>query len=111
MGREVNLDEVRNDFHNQVLKMRSVERILDSKDFELAFKKANEHQLDMLSMILISMNNIGAVRQWIRDLIEEPLGLRSYRALRDLAKNENVPRYSRLNRDQLIRALEKKRDL
>jgi hypothetical protein len=106
----ITLRDIRDDFHNQVLRMRSMERILESREFEQAFKKANEKQIDLLHLTLMS-HHVDAARQWIRDLIEEPLGLRSYRALRDLAKNENVPRYSRLNRDQLIRALEKKRDL
>ena len=110
MGGEVTCASVREELHSAILKMRSLERMLESKEFEIAFKKATDEQVKTLQSML-KAQSVLAVRRWIRDLIEEPLGLRSYRALRDLAKNENVPRYSRLNRDQLIRALEKKRDL
>lgn len=104
------LEEVRNDFHNQVLKLRAIERLLDSSDFEIAFRKATEPQRDVLQVMLKSQA-VTCVRRWVQDLIEEPLGVKSFRTLRELAKRANVPRYSRLNRDQLIRALEKKRDL
>lgn len=110
MGREMKLEEVRNDFHNQVLKLRAIERLLDSSDFEIAFRKATEPQRDVLQVMLKSQA-VTCVRRWVQDLIEEPLGVKSFRTLRELAKWANVPRYSRLNRDQLIRSLEKKRDL
>lgn len=108
MGREVN--EIRLDFHNQVLKLRAIERLLDSRDFEIAFRKATEPQRDVLQVMLKSQA-VTCVKRWVQDLIDEPLALKSFRTLRELAKQANVSRYSRLNRDQLIRALEKRRDL
>ena len=106
MGREVG--EIRSDFHNQLLKMRSIERTLDSREFEIAFRKATDHQRGVLDVMLKSQLAT-CVKRWVQDLIEEPLGVKSFRTLRELAKQANVPRYSRLNRDQLIRALEKLR--
>lgn len=94
------------DFHARTLRMRAVERILDSKDFEIAYLKASEHQKDRLNFILLGPC-LESIRDWVASLIEEPLQLCSYRALRKLAQQENVMRYSRMSRDELIRRLEK----
>ena len=83
--------------------MRAVLRIAETKDFAIAYDRANEDQKSKL----ISISTAKDMRVWIALVMDSPLSSLSYRKLRDLAKQDNVHNYSRLDRDGLIRELER----
>lgn len=98
--------ELRSQFHSRTLEIRAIDRLLDTDKFSDAYNMASEQQQKDIESILKS-DNCRLVRQWILDILSGPVKYWSFRRLRDAAKNENVPRYSRLDRDALIKALEK----
>ena len=105
MGREVM--ELQNRVHRRMLEWRSLDAFILTERFEDAYKRATGPEVDRLILILKS-GQLEAVRQWAKDRMAGPLRFQSYRQLRDLGRRENVQRWSRLTRDELIAALEKK---
>lgn len=87
--------------HNQILKLRSIERILKSDSFEIAYKKASSEDKKKLDWILKTqyLNNL---RSWIFKINEQSLETMSSRRLRELCKQYSVPYWSRLDKLEMI---------
>lgn len=90
----------------RLLMIRAMYRILESAKFEQAAEKATDKQLERLEVILKS-DSITDLKNWIRDTIDLPLVLRPLRELQELARQKMIPKYSRMTKGQLVRALEK----
>lgn len=103
----MSLRELRSQFHNKTLEIRSIDRLIDTYKFEDAYKLANDQQKEEIALIL-KLHSCALIKKWIRDILSGPIRYWSYRRLREAAKNENIHRYSRLDRDDLIAALEAK---
>jgi len=99
------LEEVRHWIHRVMLEWRAIDSLLETEKFENAYARADEAQCNRLPMILKS-GRIDTLRRWIKDCLAGPLKFQSYRQLRELAKQANVPRWSRLTRDEILEALE-----
>jgi hypothetical protein len=82
-----------------------MDRILEMPVFEQALAKASDDQRKQLDLILTSGNSVG-LRLWIKETLSCPLHLKSYREIRDMARNENIPNYSRKSKNQLIKDLQ-----
>lgn len=91
--------------HDRMLSLRALDAFVTSPRFERAFDEAAPHHKQALEMILKS-EDVDALRQWAADRLAGPYGEWSYRQLRDKAKELNIPRWSRLDRDELQLALE-----
>lgn len=98
------LDQATDTIRHRCSSLRAVLRIAETKAFGIAFEQASEDHRKLL--ILISTPR--AMREWIAKANGRPLETLSYRRLREMGKNANLFNYSRLTRDELIAALEKK---
>ena len=92
-------------FHKKTLRMRAIDRILCTREFEDALERAGESEIISLHRILEQLD-IPILQQWIFELLYGPMEHLSHRQLRELAKNMNVSRWSRLSKDELIEELE-----
>lgn len=92
------------------LELRAVHRLLLQPKFEDIFAKATKADVDKLVSILKSGCTAKHVKDWMASVVRSPLALKSYRELREMGKLENVPNYSRITRNELIKALEKKNE-
>ena len=101
------IQEVRNRVHQHMLEWRAIDALIDSDKFDEAYHAATIEQRDRLIVILKS-GQLEPVRRWVKERLAGPLHHQSYRQLREQGKRENVPRWSRLTRDELIDILEKK---
>lgn len=99
-----NLLEAMSNVHKTMLEWRAFDTLLTTDRFEAAIKASTGEHLDDLEVILKS-GRTERLKRWIKDRLAGPLKFRPYRQLRELAKRENVPRWSRLDRDELIAAL------
>lgn len=91
---------------SRLLMLRAMYRILESSKFEDAVAKATDKQFEQLEVILKSDSVIN-LRNWIKEALDLPLILRPIRELQDLARDKMIPKYSRMTKAQLVRALEK----
>lgn len=103
----MNLGDVQSFFHKRALESRAIDALIYTERFEAAFQLATEqHQSELV--VILKSNSIARLRAWIKERLAGPLKFASYRQLRLRAQKENVPRWSRLDRDGLLEALEKK---
>jgi hypothetical protein len=101
------LPETQKKVHEKMLEWRAVDSLVASDKFEDAFSRAREGHLDHLTVILRS-GQLEGLKQWIKERLAGPLKFQSYRQLRELGKRANIPRWSRLTRDELLEILEAK---
>ena len=88
------------------LALRAMSRVLETQRFEQAVTKATDAQLSQLSLILES-DSIDRLRVWIKEALAFPVHMKTIRELKELARDRFIPKYSRMSRSQLIKALEK----
>ena len=98
--------DIQHRLRRRLLEVRAMYRFLENPRFEDALGRATAEQLAELDLILKS-DNAKALRVWARQALNHPLHMKGIRELKDLARNKLIPKYSRMSRDQLIRALEK----
>lgn len=87
--------------HNQVLRLRSLERALKSDPFEAAYNDANAEEKKKLDWILKSLH-LENLRKWISKINQQSLETMSIRNLRELCKKYSVPYWSRLDKLEMI---------
>lgn len=98
--------EVQHRLRRRLLEVRAMYRYLDNPRFEEALAAAEDKDVTALELILKS-DNAKALRVWVKQTLNQPLHLKGIRELKDIARDKMIPKYSRLSRDQLIKALEK----
>jgi len=98
--------DIQHRLRRRLLEIRAMFRFLGNPRFEDSLGKATAEQLAELETILKS-DDAKALRVWARKALNHPLQLEGIRELKEMARNKMIPKYSRLTRDQLIRALEK----
>ncbi len=98
--------EVQHRLRRRLLEIRAMYRYLENPRFEEALAAAEAKDLSALDLILKS-DNAKALRVWVKKTLNQPLHLKGIRELKDIARDKMIPKYSRLSRDQLIKALEK----
>lgn len=91
---------------NRILALRSFQRLLDQEKFDIAFNGCNDTEKLKLTAILRQLDKL-ALKVWINQNVRGRMNYMTYRALRDWAKDENIPYWSRMNREELIEALKK----
>jgi len=106
MGREM-IQEHQTSIHNQILKLRSIERLLQSDKFEDAYGAATGEDFKELDTIL-KILNIKQLKLWIFKINEGSLETMSSRRLKELCKEQSIPYWSRLDRIEMIEELNAK---
>ncbi len=91
----------------ETLNLRAIDRIIQSRDFEDAWKRSTTEQREQLLKAL-GNKDLDSVRIWLRSTVRTALADLSYRELRDLAQGHLIPRYSRLDKEQLILQLQQR---
>lgn len=81
--------------------LRAIERIAWTDRFDRAIKQASDSEITTLE----ESYDPEVWRDWIAEKLKESLEDKSFNDLKRLAKNHNIPRYSRLRRDELLEAL------
>lgn len=87
--------------HNQVLRLRSLERALKSDPFEAAYSDATIEEKKKLDWILKSLH-LENLRMWIAKINQQSIQTMSIRNLRELCKKYSVPYWSRLDKLEMI---------
>lgn len=98
------LESIRLDAHDDLLSARQFDRAVGSADFEDAYARATGDELVLLSVILKSKDT-DQLKQWIRSRLYTVLEDMPYGRLRELASQEQIPKYSRMSKSELILAL------
>lgn len=99
MGREI--DDLREKYHRKMLDARAIDRILNTHEFDEAAAYASDIEISKLKRLLPRLD-AEALRQWMFDVLYEQLEILSYNRLREMGKNMNIFRWSRLSKDELI---------
>ncbi len=102
MGREIREHRIK--IHNQVLRLRSLERALKSDLFEVAYDDATVEEKKKLDWILKSLH-LENLRKWISKINQQSIETMSIRSLRELCKKHSIPYWSRLDKLEMIEEL------
>jgi len=94
---------------NRYLDYRALDRIMRTSTFHDAYKQATKDQKAALETIVEGHSTL-KLRRWIRDVLQANLELMSYNDLRDLAMIEQIRRYSRMTKPQLLRAIKERQN-
>lgn len=89
----------------RLLELRAMARFMETDRFEQALLAATEDHLKKLEPILKS-DSTANLRAWAKAALQKSIHDLNIRELMALARDKMIPKYSRLNRDQLIRKLE-----
>ncbi len=104
------LTDVQHEARQRALKTRAAMRATSNLRFERAFAVATDAQKMELPGILRAEDPLAALRHWVKRAgPTRTFETMTTRELKMAARNALVAKYSRLTRDQLIRALEKGR--
>lgn len=91
------LNRIQEDIHEFYLKMRMLDRLIETIEFERAYESAVDFRMLRLGIEQLDMDII----KFFITLNRDP-GELSYRELRRVAKHYNVPHWSRLSKPELI---------
>jgi hypothetical protein len=98
--------EVQHLIRRRLGELRAMERFLGTIRFEEAIAAATDEQLKRLELILKS-DSSKDLKAWAKSVLCKSLQDMTMRELFSIARDKMVPKYSRLSRDRLIKALEK----
>ena len=101
------LIKLREEVHNSILRMRSIEAMLERPDFERLWDDSNNAQQDALRA-LVKKNDKDAVRNWIRNHPSLELAEKKLVELKKIACQLCIPNYSRKSKLELIRDIQAK---
>lgn len=108
MGREViEIAALRAAAESAVAKARRLLRLLQSDPFVFAYGQAHEQPRAYVKELIAKSDETG-IQAWIKQYASVRLEYRSYREIRDLARKEGVPRWSREEKEVLIQKLREK---
>lgn len=96
------LSILRSDVHRQVLALRAMDRLVQTRLFEEAFNIEKDHR-DLLEAI--EHGNVEWIDDWIERTIKLEIGELSMRELRLKAAQYRILRYTAMSKDQLIVSL------
>jgi len=103
----MDLKKVREIVRKDILKSRSIERIVSSSDFELAYTDSNEFYRDIVWYYIKRKDKVN-LKKCIKERLTKltPFHKMSVRQLRVAASHSNVYFYQTMNKVELIRELE-----
>jgi len=98
---------LREEVHNKVLLLRSLETTILQPKFERLWADSSKRQKDEVFEI-IRAESKGRLNAWIRNHPSIDLGEKSLRQLRDIGGRLGVKNYSRITKAELIKAIQEK---
>jgi hypothetical protein len=93
----------------RTLDQRAIDRLIQTQNFREAWEQASQVQRSLLVQ-LISNSSIEEVREWFKSVYTKKIVDLSYRELRVLGQRARIPYYSRMQKEDLIAALLKKKE-
>lgn len=93
------VSHVRISVHNRCLDFRAMDRLVQSPEFEQAFKLDPNN---VFIQFAILSGNVTEVDKWVKATLGREIGEMSIRNLRDVASRLGIRYYSSLTRDELI---------
>lgn len=101
----MHISEVRKEVHNALLKYRSIEGAINSLSFERLWGSSTDEQRNEL-LLHVRLGNRDNVIQWVDNHPARSYGEMGTKQLKDIAKSRHIANYSRLDKVELIMALE-----
>jgi len=95
------LFKLKEEVHNRILKLRSIEGMLLSLRFDRLWTDSSDTDKAKVT-VLIKKTDKKGVQKWIKDHVSIDLGEMSILKLRDIGKRLRVPNYSRLDKALLL---------
>jgi len=100
------LTETRVKLHENVLRLRAIERLIRKEKFESLFAISGI-ELQARALQFIEAQDLDGLLNWMSSHPAVPYHEKSLTELRGLCKQHVIPNYSRLTKQELIRRLEK----
>lgn len=98
--------EARHRLRRRHLELRAMDRLLEGERFDEVMKSATDDQAKELEVILKS-DDAARLKAWMKKAANKPIDEKSLRELHIIARDLSIPKYSRLTRAQLIKAIER----
>lgn len=95
------LEEIRKTISRSILRMRAIERIVNSVSFEEAWAEAVA-DTKQEAMRYINGGNRNALTRWVKNHAPTELGAKSLRELREYAKKLGIPYSSRMDKGTVL---------
>jgi len=99
------LISIREEIHNKLLRLRSIDAIVSRPCFTWLWEDSDEIQLAMFHNLLAAVDRDG-IQEWMRDHPSLELGERSLTDLKYIAQRAGVKNYSRKGKPELIRDIQ-----
>lgn len=103
------LDKLRDTARKTYLRARAVDRLVHSAEFGEAYTRSSSFQRDLMTGH-VDFSRIGYLRNMVDGLNHTVLEDKTYAEIRDLAQKLAIPHYSRMSKDDLIRAVSRAYD-
>lgn len=101
--------KLRESLHNKLLRLRSIEAMLERPGFNRLWEDSSSEQQSKLSAA-VEAGDRDAVHVWMRDHPSLELGERSLTDLKRIARNLSILNYSRKGKLELIRDIKERED-
>ena len=98
------LDQIQKEVHQRLLNIRRIERLVLSKEFEIAYVRANEKAKQKVIEIIKQGSN-EQLTKWIKFELEEGIGDYTIRQLRLIASQYGIPNYGVMLKSQLLSSI------
>lgn len=92
---------VREELHNRILKLRSIENLISKPIFERLWKDSSKEEAT-IAEIHIGIINVDGLIRWMRTHRSLDIGEKSLRELQKIAKSRLIKNWSRLTKRELI---------
>jgi hypothetical protein len=97
----MSLTQIQEKIHRKLLNFRAFKRFSETRRFEDIWDQSTETEKCEFEEFLKSIN----FEKWINKKQIKLLGDNTYTELREMAKKSNIPKYSRMDKAQLLSAI------
>lgn len=104
------LQFLQEEIHNRLLRLRRLDFLISSRVFALIFESSNDDSRKEV-IDLIREEDVEKLKKWMRNSSTLDLGELKFGTLRDLARKLHVPYYSKLRKHELIKEVERARNV
>jgi hypothetical protein len=101
--------KLREEVHNRILKMRSLEALILRPQFERLWESSSEI-LRQEARVIISLGNREGLLAWIQSHPSLDLAERSTKELKEVARKLGISNWSRLSKLELLIAIQRKEE-
>lgn len=101
------IHKIREELHNKVLRLRSIESVVSSDKFERLWEVSNDAEKEKVSKLIEKADRL-KVSDWVKTHPSISYGEMGVISLKRVAQRMRIPHYSRLTQTELIQAIEAK---